>query len=142
MGMARNSQDEGDAHDGILSEINITPLVDIFLVLLIIFMVTSSVMSQMGVSVKLPKSSAKLSESQPEGIIITLIPGGQVKVNQVLAKSDADLDSLIQQGFLKTKQKLVVLEGDQAALLGEAVKIMDRARKAGAESFSIATQVQ
>src|ERR1700741_3897944 len=66
----------------IMAEINITPLTDIFLVLLIIFMVTSSVMSQMGVDVNLPHASTATSQAQPDGVIVTLLPGGGIKVNQ------------------------------------------------------------
>ena len=74
------SDSEGDA--GIVAEINITPLTDIFLVLLIIFMVTSSVMSQMGVDVNLPAASNATSQSQPEGVIVTLMTGGKMKINE------------------------------------------------------------
>src|SRR3954451_9897222 len=82
---ADNLGDEG----GIVAEINITPLTDIFLVLLIIFMVTSSVMSQLGVDVNLPKASSATSQSQPEGIIVTLMPDGKIRVNeQSLAPGD------------------------------------------------------
>src|SRR3954467_492147 len=71
--------EEGGAE--IVAEINITPLTDIFLVLLIIFMVTSSVMSQMGVNVNLPQASTATSESQPDGVIVTLLPAGGIQVN-------------------------------------------------------------
>src|SRR5437868_7544350 len=70
-----------EADTGIMAEINITPLTDIFLVLLIIFMVTSSVMTQMGVDVNLPQASSATSQSQPEGVIVTLLPGGAMKIN-------------------------------------------------------------
>src|SRR6186997_3342614 len=72
-----------DESGEIMSEINITPLTDIFLVLLIIFMVTSSVISNTGVDVKLPQASAQTSTSQPEGVVISLMPGGAMAVNGV-----------------------------------------------------------
>src|SRR4051812_17612029 len=72
-------QGDPDAEGAIMAEINITPLTDIFLVLLIIFMVTSSVMSQSGVDVNLPQASSATSQSQPEGIIITLLPEGKMR---------------------------------------------------------------
>src|SRR5207244_5127164 len=75
--------------EGIFAEINITPLTDIFLVLLIIFMVTSSVMNQMGVDVNLPMASKATAQVQPEGVIVTLLPGGAIRVNeQTLAVGD------------------------------------------------------
>ncbi len=131
----------GDAESGgdIVAEINITPLVDIVLVLLIIFMVTSSVMSQMGVDVSLPKASASAAGSQPEGVIVTLLPSGGLKVNGAPAPDVASLESLLRAAFGKTPSRLVVLEGDQKAFLGSAIQVMDTARKAGAEKFAIAT---
>ncbi len=127
--------------DNIMAEINITPLTDIFLVLLIIFMVTSSVMTQNGVDVNLPSASNATSQSQPEGVIVTLLPGGQILVNEK-AVSKSDLDSLgnaLSDAFKKTTSRLVILDGDRQAFLGSAIEVMDTARKAGAEKFAIAT---
>ena len=133
------SDSEADA--GIVAEINITPLTDIFLVLLIIFMVTSSVMSQVGVDVNLPAASNATSQSQPEGVIVTLLPGGKIKINDQ-SMPDNDFDSFengLKSAFTKTKSRLVILEGDRQAFLGSAIQVMDSARKAGAEKFAIAT---
>lgn len=134
-----DGMDEGDAP--IMAEINITPLTDIFLVLLIIFMVTSSVMSQMGVDVKLPQASAATAQSQAEGLIVTLLAGGAVKVNQLaIAAGDfGTLESAVKKAFESTSSRLVILEGDREAMLGSAIQVMDHARKAGADRFAIAT---
>jgi len=134
-----------DSDPGIVAEINITPLTDIFLVLLIIFMVTSSVMSQMGVEVKLPKAGAVASSTAPDGVIVTLLPGGALRVNQqaIPARNGvpdyADLESKLGAALSKSKSRYVILEGDRQALLGNAIEVMDHARKAGAESFAVAT---
>ena len=132
---------ESDSDSQILSEINITPLTDIFLVLLIIFMVTSSVMSQLGVDVDLPKATHSLTHSQPEGVIVTLLPNGGIKVNQTqMSTPNWDvLEATLKQAFTKSQSKLVILEGDRKAFLGMAIELMDHARKAGAEKFAIAT---
>ena len=126
---------------GIVAEINITPLTDIFLVLLIIFMVTSSVMTQMGVDVNLPQASNATSQSQPEGVIVTLLPGGAIKINsQNVPQGNFDaFETGLSSAFKQTKSRLVILEGDRQAFLGSAIQIMDHARKAGAEKFAIAT---
>ena len=133
------SDSEGDG--GIVAEINITPLTDIFLVLLIIFMVTSSVMSQVGVDVNLPAASNATSQSQPEGIIVTLMTGGKMKINdQNVPNNDMGaFETGLRSAFSKTKSRLVILEGDRQAFLGNAIQVMDSARKAGAEKFAIAT---
>ena len=141
--MALKPQGSGDvdSEGAIMAEINITPLVDIFLVLLIIFMVTSSVMSQMGVDVQLPKASTATSESQPEGVIVTLLPGGNMKVNdrKISARNYSEMEEVLKKTFSKMTSRLVILEGDRQAFLGAAIEVMEHARKAGAEKFAIAT---
>jgi biopolymer transport protein ExbD len=134
---AENDNDGG----GIVAEINITPLTDIFLVLLIIFMATSSVMSQMGVDVNLPKASNATAQSQPEGVIVTLLPNGEMKVNDSsIAGGDyAALEARLKKAFEATTARLVIIEGDRQAFLGSAIEVMDHSRKAGAQTFAIAT---
>ncbi len=134
-------RDDLDSDGSIVAEINITPLTDIFLVLLIIFMVTSSVMTQSGVGVDLPQASQETSQAQPDGVIITLLPGAKVMVNQkeVVQGNWDVLETLVREAFTQSKSKLVILEGDRQAFLGSAIEVMDHARKAGAERFAIAT---
>ncbi len=132
---------DSEADGTIMAEINITPLTDIFLVLLIIFMVTSSVMSQSGVDVNLPQASSATAQSQAEGVIVTLLPGGRLKVNQkelAVGKYD-EMEVLLKTAFSQTRSRLIILEGDRQAFLGSAIEVMDHARKAGAEKFAIAT---
>lgn len=132
---------ENDGEGAIVAEINITPLTDIFLVLLIIFMVTSSVMSQLGVDVSLPKASNATAQAQPEGVIVSLLPDGQVRVNQqqVALTAEGGMEGFLKAAFAHTQSRLVILEGDKQALLGSAIEVMDRARRAGADKFAIAT---
>ncbi len=139
-----SSRADPDSEGEIVAEINITPLTDIFLVLLIIFMVTSSVMSQMGVDVHLPQASHASSQAQPEGVIVTLLPGGKMRVNQKLlpAAHYEDLEKTLKQAFSHTQSRLVILEGDRQSFLGSAIEVMDHARKAGAEKFAIATTLE
>lgn len=138
---AGQSKGDSDAPEDIVAEINITPLTDIFLVLLIIFMVTSSVMSQMGVEVKLPQASQGTAGSQPEGVIVTLLPDGRLKVNgETVDRGDYEaMKKKLGVELPKAKAKMVILEGDRRAFLGNAIEVMDHARKAGAETFAIAT---
>lgn len=131
-----------DAEPAIMAEINITPLTDVFLVLLIIFMVTTSVMSQLGVDVNLPAASESTASNQPEGVIVTLLPDGKVRVNgeKATVEPGPALEERIRAAFTQAKGKLVILEGDREAFLGSAISVMDHARKAGAEKFAIATK--
>ncbi len=135
------SDRDGEGDSGIVAEINITPLTDLFLILLIIFMVTSSVLTQSSVQVQLPQAQSGSSSSQPEGVIVTLLPGGGMQVGDeaVPAGQYVRLESALKKNFQKTRAKLVILEGDKQAFLGSAIEVMDHARKAGAERFAIAT---
>jgi len=137
---AADPHEEPGADSTIFAEINITPLTDIFLVLLIIFMVTSSVMSQLGVDVDLPTASHAMTEAQPEGVILTLMPGGGLKVNQKPVEGGdwERLELELRDAFERSKDKLVILEGDRSAFLGSVIEVMDHARKAGAGRFAIA----
>lgn len=136
-----HGESEGDS--GIVAEINITPLTDIFLVLLIIFMVTSSAMTQMGVDVNLPQATHATAQSQPEGIIVTLLPNGGLKVNQkeVAAGNWDSLEKFLKEAFTQTRSRLVILEGDRQAFLGSAIEVMEHSRRAGADKFAIATSL-
>lgn len=141
MALKTLSHGETENDGAIVAEINITPLTDIFLVLLIIFMVTSSVMTQMGVDVHLPQASSGTSQAQPDGVIVTLLPGGNIRVNQnQISNGDyLQLEKTLRASFAQTKSRLVILEGDRQAFLGSAIEVMDHARSAGAEKFAIAT---
>lgn len=139
LGGEKAHADEADAD--IVAEINITPLTDIFLVLLIIFMVTSSVLTSNGVDVNLPQASPQTAQAQPEGVIVSLLPRGKMAVNgQSIAEGDyARLTEVVKSAFTQTTSRLIILEGDREAFLGSAIEVMDATRKAGAEKFAIAT---
>jgi len=125
-----------------MAEINITPLTDCFLVLLIIFMVGTTVMSQSGVDVNLPTASPQSTQNLPEGVVVTLLSGGQIRVgSERVRPGDWDhFRSVLNAAWPLAKSKLVILEGDRKVWLGSAIELMDEARRAGAESFAIATQ--
>lgn len=131
-------EDESD-EDGIFSDINITPLTDVFLVLLIIFMVTSTVITQNGVKVNLPKSGAASISSKPKGVTVTMDSAGKLFIDKKEVPMDR-LESELAVQLGDTAERSVVLAGDRQVLLGEAMKVMDIAKKAGAEHFGLATQ--
>ncbi|HTL12098.1 MAG TPA: biopolymer transporter ExbD [Bdellovibrionota bacterium] len=134
--------DNEDVEGSLLSEINITPMVDVMLVLLIVFMVGSSVMSQLGVDVNLPEASNKVAQQQPEGVVITLLPEGAVRVVDVTVQAgDWDRFSQVMRlAFKNSSSHRVILEGDRKAFLGSVVELMDHARSSGADQFALAAQ--
>ena len=130
-------RDDEDMTEEIISEINITPLTDVFLVLLIIFMVTSTALVQQALKVNLPKSGA--GESMPHSVTLTLTPNNQIFLDGKPVSRDA-LPGALSTAVAATSERLVILEGDERVLLGEAVGLLDVARKAGALKVAVATK--
>jgi biopolymer transport protein ExbD len=136
LGIPRLRDDEEGAEE-IISEINITPLTDVFLVLLIIFMVTSTALVQQALKVNLPRSGA--GENMPHSVTLTLTPDGKLFLDgKPIAR--AALPSALAAAVAATSERLVILEGDERVLLGEAVGLLDVARKAGALKVAVATK--
>lgn len=129
------SEDNSD----IVAEINITPLTDIFLVLLIIFMITSSAMIESGGKVNLPKAVATQTEAR--GTTVTLTPKREIYVNQKKV-SEETLEPALREALSVSPDKLVILRGDRDVLLGETVKVMSIVKRAGASEIAIAAEVE
>ncbi|MSP39099.1 MAG: biopolymer transporter ExbD [Deltaproteobacteria bacterium] len=129
----------GDDNSDIVAEINITPLTDIFLVLLIIFMITSSAMIESGGKVNLPKAVATRSESR--GTTVTLTPKHEIFVNQKKVSEDS-LEKTLQEALNGNADKTVILRGDRDVLLGDTVKVMSIIKRAGATEIAIAAEAE
>lgn len=134
---------ESDDEAAIFSEINITPLTDIFLVLLIIFMVTSSVMSKANaptpLKVELPKGGEGAAAGTDTVISVMVAADGKVALlNEVVEPKDlsARLTALHTE---KPQAKLVVL-ADTSAAHGRVVWVMQVARFAGFQQLAVGTQ--
>lgn len=136
MAVKINSSDEED----IVSEINITPLTDIFLVLLIIFMISSTAMMESGLNVKLPtsQSSATGQTTNQKPIYVTMSRDGQIRVNEKTV-TEKEIESVLKLALQNSSEKTVILRGDESLVLGKAVKLMDMAKAVGAEKIAIAT---
>jgi biopolymer transport protein ExbD len=137
MGASFRPNDEHDPDEGIVAEINITPLTDVFLVLLIIFMVTTSVVASQSKQVDLP--GAEVSDTTPKGITVTVSPDGEILVDD-RPTSEENLYATLEAALANSREKLVILRGDKQVLLGKAVTILDLAQKAGATGIALATK--
>ena len=122
----------------IVAEINITPLTDIFLVLLIIFMITSSAIVESGGKVNLP--SAVKTQSEPRGTTVTITPNHEIYVNQKKV-SETNLENSLREVLDASPDKIVILRGDRAVLFGEAVRVLSIVKKAGASEIAIAAEM-
>lgn len=125
-----------------LSEINVTPLVDVMLVLLIIFMVTAPMMQE-GVSVDLPE--AKASELQREQtadeVVISLAGPGNIFVNDVQIKED-QLEAKIKELTGDRPTRDVYLRGDKTVPYGLVARIMAALKNAGVNNLNLITSPQ
>ena len=121
----------------IMAEINMTPLIDVMLVLLIIFMVSSSISLSSGLDIDLPKVGTKSDGKVDTAVIISLTSDDRILVGGVEYTLD-NLQEGIKQALKKEGTGLVILEGDKSSRLGNAVDVIDLAKAAGATSFAIA----
>jgi biopolymer transport protein ExbD len=137
VGASYRPADDDAGGDGIVAEINITPLTDVFLVLLIIFMVTTSVIQNQGKNVDLP--GAEVSDTTPQGVTVTITQAGEVLVNDAPTAAE-DLYAALEAALSGAREKVVILRGDRKVLLGQAVGILDMAQQAGAKGIALATQ--
>ena len=121
-----------------LSEINVTPFVDVMLVLLIIFMVTAPMMLQ-GIDVNLPKAESKPIEIKEEELILTIAGGNKIFLNKQLIslhKLGPKLKELIQY----RGNKDLYLKADQKIPYGFVIKVMAEAKKSGVERLGMITE--
>jgi biopolymer transport protein ExbD len=124
---------------GVFADINITPLTDIFLVLLIIFMVTTAVTIESAAHVDLPKSEPTAADpnQKPKGIIVTYNAEHQIFLNDKQV-SEPELVPQLHDALQNSTDKIVIFQGDPKVILGDMVRILDLAKSAGAEAIAIA----
>jgi biopolymer transport protein ExbD len=143
---ASAAESEPDVGETVVAEINITPLTDVFLVLLIIFMVTSTaiveseITSRTGVKVALPKANAAGAVTKKRTDPILTV----TKNNEIYLFSKrievANLEQEIRKALADVGSETLLLRGDKNVFLGEAVDLMAIAKKAGAKNIAILTQ--
>jgi len=128
----------GTNGDRLMSDINVTPFVDVMLVLLIIFMVTAPMMMQ-GVDVALPETTSEPLEAKKENLVITINKKNQLFINTY----QVDLD------FLKEKLKKILegrekrevyLRADREIPYGFVVRVMSEIKGAGVENLGMVTE--
>jgi len=127
----------GNEQGGIFASINITPLTDIFLVLLIIFMVTASVMIESATHVELPQ--AQNTSPENKGVIVTYTANHELFVNSKDVP-ERELEPALTEALKRVDAKIVIFQGDRTVLLGDMVKILDVAKAAGADQIAIAAK--
>ena len=133
------SMNVGGARGGINSEINVTPLVDVMLVLLIIMMIIAPLL-QKGVNVRLPTAtnSADKPETQDQ-TVVGVTQDGQYWVNGV-SVSDADVRTRVDDILEGKKDRILLIKADEDAPYGRIMEVMDTLRAAGIEDMGLITE--
>lgn len=126
----------GNNHQ-ILPEINIVSLIDIILLMVIFFMVTTTFVANPGLQVKLPKASSDVIKSHQRLEVTVTKEGGLYLNNEMLSLQE--LHAALQQRVRESEDQVVIIHADEMARHGMVVKVMDAARMAGLEDMAIAT---
>lgn len=127
-----------DDERGMMAQINVTPLVDVMLVLLVIFMVTAPMMQQ-GVQVNLPKADTKGMNAQEDTVIVAVDKSGRTFINKDEVPS-GDLRKRLTDMFASRTKKEVFLKADAGVPYGEVVRAMADIKGAGIERLGMVTE--
>jgi biopolymer transport protein TolR len=132
--MAFDQSNGGDA----ISQINVTPLVDVMLVLLIIFMVTAPILQQ-GVTIELPKVAAGPLSGEEEQLVVNVTKSGQVLLNDTPLELDQLTEKLRAIASARPDRQLFV-RADQAVPYGQVMRTMGAVRAAGLTRVGLVTE--
>lgn len=137
MGASVGSGGGWDEEDGFrpISDINVTPLVDVMLVLLIVFMVAAPLMT-VGVPLQLPKTAAAKAQEPKEPIVVSIAKDGKVFLDKEELADDAILDRLT--GLATTDaEQIVLVRGDKEIQYGRLMEVMGHVSSAGFRKVSL-----
>ncbi len=138
MGMSIKSRVKGKKYRPV-SEINVTPFVDVMLVLLIIFMVTAPLLA-VGVPVDLPKTKASQISSDEPPLVISLQNSGKIFLQEVEIKPDQIIPRLV--AIQKANPNLrIFVRGDRLVAYGKVIELMGRIQSAGFDKVALVAQL-
>ena len=129
----------GNGRDrGMMAEINVTPLVDVMLVLLIIFMVTAPMLTQ-GVDVNLPQANAKAMRAEQERLVITVDRNSRIFIGKQPVEFNR-LSGALEAIVARREDRQVYFRADRAVPYGFVVKVIAEVRNAGIEKLGMVTE--
>jgi biopolymer transport protein TolR len=124
--------------DGSMSQINVTPLVDVMLVLLVIFMVTTPILQQ-GVGVELPRVEADSMAGQEDQLVVAVSREGEVYLNAAELEIEA-LQTTLAAAVRNRPDQTVYLRADKNVMYGRVVEVMAAVRRAGVVRLGMVTE--
>jgi biopolymer transport protein TolR len=128
----------GNGKKRLVSDINVTPLVDVMLVLLIIFMVTAPMMTQ-GLNVDLPETTAKELRQEDKPIIVTVDKNAAIIINNV-PQARALMVQELQKSYAVNKDQTILLNADKNVAYGEVAKVMADIQSVGFNKIGMITK--
>jgi len=128
----------GNGRKKLVAEINVTPLVDVMLVLLIIFMVTAPMMTQ-GLDVDLPETTTKSLRQEENPIVVTIDKKGEISLDNFSVSQKVLLQELSKYGT-DVKEKPIYLKADKSVAYGIVVSVMADIKQAGFDKLGMITQ--
>jgi biopolymer transport protein TolR len=133
------AMDLGGAKGGVKSDINVTPLVDVMLVLLIIMMLITPMLQQ-GVAMRLPQASNTVDKpTTQDNTTVAVGKDGSMYVNAKQV-SEAEMASKVTEALESKKEKVVFIKADEEALYSSVMAAMDQLHQAGVEDIALITE--
>ena len=124
---------------GAMSDINVTPLVDVVLVLLIIFMVITP-MLQKGVDVKLPVAEYPTDHPDNEDVVTVAVRLDNTLYLNMIPVAQSEIVERISDEFEDKSEKILFLKADEGLAYGDVLRVMDLCREAGADEIGLITE--
>jgi biopolymer transport protein ExbD len=128
----------GGDKGGIVADINVTPLVDVMLVLLIIMMLVAPMLQQ-GVSVKLPQSSHRVDKPETQEQTVVAIAANRTMYLNSRPVQEGEMATRVNEALEGKTQKIVIIKADQDVEYGAVMAAMDQLRQAGIEDIGLIT---
>lgn len=128
----------GNGHKRLVSEINVTPLVDVMLVLLIIFMVTAPMMTQ-GIDVDLPETTTKSLRQKENPLVVTIDKSGKIMLDKIEVTRPL-LQQQLKKSTPEQKKNPIYLKADKKVAYGIVVSVMADIKDSGFEKLGMITQ--
>jgi biopolymer transport protein TolR len=133
------AMDLGGAKGGVKSDINVTPLVDVMLVLLIIMMLVAPLLQQ-GVNVKLPTAANTVDKPETQGQTVVAIASNKAMYLNARQVQEGELGTKINELLENQKEKIVLIKADEEVEYGAVMTAMDQLRQAGIEDIGLVTE--
>ena len=133
------AMDLGGAKGGVKSDINVTPLCDVMLVLLIIMMIVAPLLQQ-GVAVTLPKAGNTVDKPEVQGQTVIAIARDKSMYVNAKPVQESEMTARINEILENAKEKVVLIKADEEVEYGAVMSAMDSLRQAGVEDIGLITE--